>query len=70
MAIKVIVGTSWTSLVDITTKSLSFDLVNLMKHLFILVILSFMDIILVKLEEFLGLGMEKIKDKIDFVQEG
>jgi hypothetical protein len=70
MATKVIVGTSWTSLVDITTKSLSFDLANLMKHLFILVILSFMDIILVKLEEFLGLGMEKIKGKIDFAQEG
>jgi hypothetical protein len=29
-----------------------------------------MDIILVKLEEFLGLGMEKIKDKIDFAEEG
>jgi hypothetical protein len=29
-----------------------------------------MDIILVKLEEFLGLGTERIRDKIDFAEEG
>jgi hypothetical protein len=65
VAINFKLDTSWTSC--ITTISLSFDLVDLKLNWVILVILSSMDIILVSLEELLG--MERTEDKISFAEE-
>jgi hypothetical protein len=65
VAINFKLGTSWTSC--ITTISLNFDLVDFNLDWVILVILSSMDIILVTLEELLG--MERMEDKISFAEE-